>query len=924
MKKYIAYIFIIALSALLLLGSKGLKKNQDVVLGLVEVLKGNCIHGSLRCKIMGPIIRDAETITYGVNRLDVSKDDLPVMRIYMTDGAIGKLEKKRQSVLAMPVPILFSEKPDWVKGTIIVEFSDRKEKSKVSLRLKGDWGDHLAHPTKISYRLKTRGGGYLFGMKTFSIQHPGTRAYGTGPLLLEHMRQHDILAPRQRFVDVYINDISIGVMSMEEHFSKEMTEAQNRRDGPLLALNEDPMWAQWNINFNDAPVDDPYRENLSGHRDVMIKDYTGQKFERGSIPTNNHLRGQALLRDFLDGQVSAGDSLDFDKLAKHWVLTNIWGGCHSAVWHNRRFYFNPISGLLEPISFDNMARPDQFAMCVDVDVQAAFGDPEFSAAVRRAAAAIRADIKTEGFSTWLSKRQDSHSTFLSFEHFENLPSLITADMLLQNLDNLLAKMDKQLASSEGVKSRYLYAEHGFYGNAENGFVRTEPGILDEKFLRDQEVLNSHLTVFYYVGRESGAFEFRNLTHEDIELKSIYVDGKKNTVRALDFEPFLLESGATSPRVTVQEAFVSDKDLRKYKSFKLDYFYKGTPYTRTVPVQFKNAVSGYVGDPLAAARVLVGAGGVDVAHKQVTFTADEYDITESIALPKGWGVKIMPGAELNFEDGRVLKISGPLMAEGTLAAPIIINVDSSETYMDMGAWGGIFVSKAGARSALNHVHLFGTGTQNLQNRQGYYGLTGCMSFYESDVDIHNSKFIDAQCEDALNIVKSDYVLDNIVIDGARADALDSDFSTGAVHASIFKNSGNDGIDISGTQLSVLDVKMKNIGDKAISVGEKSNLNGSDITIDGAVLGVVSKDLSTAFVSSTSFENIEGTALMTYIKKTEYGPSSIECEACTFSEGTVKTGQQETTKITLNGAPVSQTKLTRAQMVQAGLIELGDAQ
>lgn len=916
--------FIIILSALFLLASKGVRQNPDAVLGFVQILKGKCVHGSLRCKIIGPIIRDAQTITHGVNRLDVSKDQLPVLRIYMTDGSIGKLEAKRRSVLALPVPIHISEKQDWVKGTVIVEFDGRKEKSKVSLRLKGDWGDHLSHPTKISYRIKTRAGGYLFGMKTFSIQHPVTRAYGTGPLLLEHMRKHDILAPRQKFVDVYINDISIGIMSLEEHFAKEMVEAQNRRDGPILALNEDPMWAQWNINFNRAPVDDPYRKNLSGHRDVMIKDYTGKTFQRGSVPTNNRIRGQALLRDFLDGQVSAGDALDLDKLAKYWVLTNIWGGCHSAVWHNRRYYFNPMSGQLEPISFDNMAVPGKFSMCVDADIQAAFGDVDFSFAVHRHVASIRTDLQTPEFAAWLTVRQTTHNKFFSFEHFEHLPAPITPELLLKNLDNLLAEMDEKLASEAGVKNQYMYAEHGFYGGAEHGFIRTEPGIIDENFLREQDVLSTHLTAFYYVAEESGTLEFRNLTLADIDLKTIYGEGKNNNVQAVNFEPFVLESAAQNPRPVTQSVHVPDADLSTYKSFTLDYVYKGKPYTRVVDIQFKNAVSGFVDDPVSAVRTLVDEAGVNVAGKQITFAAGTYDITKSIALPKGWGVTMQAGAALNFKNGSLLKISGPLLVDGTQDMPVKISVASNMHYFGMGSWGGIFVSKSVKRSRINHLHLTGTSTQNLANRQGYYGMTGCMSFYESDVDITNSQFIDAQCEDALNIVKSDFALTNVLIQGARADAFDTDFSVGTVSSSTFTNSGNDGIDISGTMLTLYNITMGQIGDKAISVGEKSTLEGKDIRIDGAVLGVVSKDLSRATVTDVAFKNISGTALMTYIKKQEYGPSQIKCENCTFTGDMVKTGQQETTHITLNQRAITQTKLSRKQMVSAGLLVEGIAQ
>ena len=306
-------------------------------------------------------------------------------------------------------------------------------------------------------------------------------------------------------------------------------------------------------------------------------------------------------------------------------------------------------------------------------------------------------------------------------------------------------------------------------------------------------------------------------------------------------------------------------------------------------------------------------------KQVVFAAGVHDFTESIALPKGWKVVFQAGAVANFKNGVLLKVQGPLSINGDKDQTVEINVESREDYKDMGSWGGLLVSKSKERSYVNYLNLKGTGHQNLHTRQGFYGMTGCLSFYESDVDISNSTFLNAQCEDALNIVKSDFNIESTVIEGARADAFDSDFSTGLIANSKFMASGNDGVDVSGTSLTLQNVVMENIGDKAISVGEKSSLVAEDIYIDGAVLGLVSKDRSNALAKKVKFENISGTAIMTYIKKQEYGPSSAECNECSFVGDLVLTGSQEGTKIRLNGSVIQNASLTQKQMYDSGLIE-----
>ena len=173
-----------------------------------------------------------------------------------------------------------------------------------------------------------------------------------------------------------------------------MIEAQNRRDGPLLAIDEDPLWEQWNINYNSEVALGASGYNFSGLRDSVIKDFNKSKFERGSIPTNNTIRGQALFRDYLDGKVSSREAFDYEKLSKYWILVNIWGGCHSNIWHNRRFYFNPISGLLEPVSFDNIPNPDAFKICSGLAVKSALQDPQFLTQVSLSAEEIYQQLQS--------------------------------------------------------------------------------------------------------------------------------------------------------------------------------------------------------------------------------------------------------------------------------------------------------------------------------------------------------------------------------------------------------------------------------------------------------------------------------------------------------------------------------------------------
>ena len=292
-------------------------------------------------------------------------------------------------------------------------------------------------------------------MKAFSIQHPTTRRYGNEPLIFNQMRTHDILVPRYSFADVFVNDFPIGVMAIEEHFRKEMIEAQNRRDGPLLAVNEDALWEQWDINYNaERPAGDN-RVNFWAHRDSMIKDFNKSKFSRGSIPTNNVIRGQALLRDFYDGKVTSSESFDYEKLSKYWILVNIWGGCHSATWHNRRYYFNPISGLLEPVGFDNIGSPENFKVCSDVDIKTSLNDPKFIDQVVLSAQDIYQELQSPSFAQMLSENQRAHTRVFDYEGFKSRPPSVSSELLVKNLRELLIYLSDENESFGRFDKAYI-------------------------------------------------------------------------------------------------------------------------------------------------------------------------------------------------------------------------------------------------------------------------------------------------------------------------------------------------------------------------------------------------------------------------------------------------------------------------------------
>ena len=109
------------------------------------------------------------------------------------------------------------------------------------------------------------------------------------------------------------------------------------------------MWEEF-IQFR------PYSSRMnSGYGSFSSSDIDA--FQTEDIESDDRLKIQyikaaKLLSEFRTGNKSASEVFDTDRLSKFFALSDILGAEHGTRWHNTRFYFNPFTNLLEPISFD--------------------------------------------------------------------------------------------------------------------------------------------------------------------------------------------------------------------------------------------------------------------------------------------------------------------------------------------------------------------------------------------------------------------------------------------------------------------------------------------------------------------------------------------------------------------------------------------
>ena len=149
----------------------------------------------------------------------------------------------------------------------------------------------------------------------------------------------------------------MGVYALEEGFTTELMESQGRRAGLLLRLNEDLMWS--NITtFWSHDITQEGNFMVTDMESAPIAPFDPSKINEDPALAEEAKTAENMLRAFQSGKQSASDVFDVGLMGRFFALSDLWSACHGVAWHNLRFYYNPVTALLEPVAYD--AEPFQW------------------------------------------------------------------------------------------------------------------------------------------------------------------------------------------------------------------------------------------------------------------------------------------------------------------------------------------------------------------------------------------------------------------------------------------------------------------------------------------------------------------------------------------------------------------------------------
>lgn len=287
-------------------------------------------------------------------------------------------------------------------------------------------------------------------------------------------------------------------------------------------------------------------------------------------------------------------------------------------------------------------------------------------------------------------------------------------------------------------------------------------------------------------------------------------------------------------------------------------------------------------------------------KKITFSEDSISISSPLIIPKGYVFSINPGSIIDILKGGKVVSYSPLDFTGTKQKPI-------KVYSSDKKGQGILVLSEGQESTLKFVDF-----DYLRNpKHGNWGVTGAVTFYESPVDLEYVSVKNNSCEDALNIVRTNFIMNHVTISSTQSDAFDGDFVKGTISNCTFDKLGNDAIDVSGSDLIIRNVIVSNAGDKGLSAGENSKMDIDNAEITNSEIAIAGKDLSIIDAKNLKFVNTK-LGFTAFQKKPEFGPSQIKVKGITMTDIETKYLIESSSSLFVDGEKIETTQNVKDRM------------
>ena len=715
-----------------------------------------------------------------------------------------------------------------VKADLILDGIEKK----IKISLKGLLDTHWMIKRRMSFKIKVLNDDTVLGFKEFSIQRPRERQWPYNYVFENISDRLDLLSTESKLVKVIVNGEDWGVMLAEESIGKIYLENQQKLNSLIFKFGDEREWFEgWS--------GDPLMIYRRSDPSLIFKVYNQQKFLKEDPNSIFRKRISYVLNQ---REFHSKDLFNDELMAEAFTLSALWGNFHNLLNNNTAYYLNPYTLKLEPIIRD----------------QYPFDPVSSKENIQQWPPPYQFLISLENLNNqYLVDYADNlkkeipfvKSKFLDAKRLFPIDKLKQTEIFSQNIETFLNKKD----------SFFSFDSKKYIKNLSNGALLDKYQIESlDAFQRNNKAIStnqlSRFTDLVYIRHYTdGELKVFNLVPDDILIEGIYFNGD-NIIQS----PFIVENYLTSNDPLIIE---TEYEGIQDNMFTVHAKYKNHHYQSSNDLSlFKD-----IPDPFHGSNIplFFQKNGNDWILESGSWQIDEKIFIHGNLI-------IENGVELYFADQASLIIEGSIIANGTDQSPIIFDGQKN-------SWQGLYVLNSSEKSILKNTIFRNTSGIS----RGILNLTGGVIFYNTDISMDNVVFENTSAEDALNIIDSDYSLQNLYFSGSRSDAFDSDYSNGVIDKINFKNIGGDALDFSGSRVTVKNFFAENVRDKAISVGEASEVEIYGIQAKDIGVAIASKDGSITHAENCYVENYQLSGFMTYIKKNNYSSPSLKLENCVTS-------------------------------------------
>ena len=563
----------------------------------------------------------------------------------------------------------------------------------------------------------------------------------------------------------------------------------------------------------------------------------------------------------------------FDKelFYKYWALDSITGTYHHDMFHNHKIYFDPYKGKFEPIAWDlrfwsiKVLSKDsvEYPLLRQVklnpileyerdkttfEIMKKFTPNEIGSRITDSLRSLIPELEADPL------RQFSTSVSFTRENKAVPLSLSTA-----------AKAENLLASTFLIRHKYLTELF------DSSFV----GVSVEKAKDD---LNLTISVS---GNSPAHLDIKDLIakfkKETIKVEKIWANNTTEVNSDITLYPgrkILKGNVYLTDDTSFDNIFGKDRTVAsplhyKFRIVNSKYI---SPQKLIENLTFKNAITGSKIKPNLKTSLPTDMYTSSIHPWNLNQTLNQteevvlkgiLEIKKDTQFSRQQKIHILPGTIFRMHSDTSLIFKGKVIADGTEEYPITF-----EPFNSNSSWGGVAIHGKGAKgSKFNNIIVRGGSIlkSKLVEYPAQFNIHDVDEFTIDGCYILNNSIGD----DAMHIAYSKGRVTNCKFENTNFDALDIDISKIEIQNVSFSNIGNDAIDSMNSIISINGFSVIGAQDKCLSIGESSDVDVNNASLENCRIGIAIKDQSKASLDRIDFSNFIESAISLYQKNTRYG-------------------------------------------------------